>query len=201
MDIATQRRVFEPFFSTKGHGLGTGLGLSTVYGIVKQSGGYIEVQSNAGEGSSFEIFLPRVDCEVDVNDSPEALRSSGKQATILLAEDEQPVREAVKRILAGEGHRVIAATNGREALEYFTAHAQEVDVLVTDIVMPDMGGAELAKECLSQRPLLGVLYMSGYADAAVLTTDAVANRTRFIEKPFNREALLARLAELLPERG
>lgn len=201
MDIATQRRVFEPFFSTKGHGLGTGLGLSTVYGIVKQSGGYIEVQSAPGEGSTFEIFLPRVEGEADANDSPETLPRSGNQATVLLAEDEQPVREAVKRILAGEGHRVIAATNGREALEYFTAHAQEIDVLVTDIVMPEMGGAELAKECVSQRPLLGVLYMSGYADAAVITTDAVANRTRFIGKPFNREAFLARLAELLPERG
>ena len=199
MDTSTQRRVFEPFFTTKGQGLGTGLGLATVYGIVKQSGGYIDVRSNPGEGTCFEISLPRADGQLEDDTTRYAVPPMTRQATFLLAEDELPVRNAVERILTSEGHKVLLASNGREALELFTRHSREIDILLTDIVMPEMGGIELARECSSWRPSLRVLFMSGFTDVAVLRTQALADKASFIEKPFHRDALMAKIAELLPE--
>ncbi len=196
-----QERVFEPFFTTKEQGRGTGLGLSTVYGIVKQSGGYIWVDSEPGEGTRFRIYLPRVTAEP----GPRAPRPAVSQTlegteSVLLVEDELAVRVLVRRVLERAGYTVVAASNGREALELARRRDPEespFDLLLTDVVMPEMSGPELANELGAVHPGLRILYMSGYNDEAIVHHGVLEAGTALIEKPFTPEGLLRRIREAL----
>jgi len=189
----TRRHLFEPFFSTKG-GSGTGLGLATIYGIVRQSGGGIAVRSAPGAGSEFTILLPRVEEELEPAPSVATTGDAGS-GRILLVEDEASVREFARFVLEGHGYEVVEASGPREALERLGREGLEIDLLVTDVVMPRMTGPDLARELLDVRPELPVLYVSGFADATRL--DGVARPgTGFLRKPYSPEALLGALAQL-----
>jgi two-component system, cell cycle sensor histidine kinase and response regulator CckA len=198
MDEQTIARIFEPFFTTKPPGQGTGLGLSTAYGIVKQSGGYIAVDSVIGSGTTFTILLPRVFEESEVvtpaaQDAP-ATQSRG---TVLLVEDEAAVREATKRMLRKFGFTVIEAKHGRDALLLWDEHGSSVDVVLTDVVMPAMGGAELARTLRALRPDLRVVFMSGYTQGTLELSSMDETATRFLPKPFTADQLVGTLRELI----
>jgi signal transduction histidine kinase len=197
MDRATQARIFEPFFTTKENGKGTGLGLAMVYGIVKQSGGYVWVYSEPGQGTTFKIYLPRVDQSVRPihRDSvrPEDLRGTER---ILLVEDEEPVREVTARLLRRAGYTVEEHRDGNAALNAFERNSSAFDILVTDMVMPNMGGRELARRIRASRSDLPIVLMSGYTDDEELRTN-VDSRAVFIEKPFTPELLLGKVREAL----
>ena len=191
MDAETQRRVFEPFFTTKPAGQGTGLGLSTVYGIVKQSGGYIWLYSEPGLGTTFKIYLPQVD-QLPEGDPSEAFSAviSGGSETILLVEDNPALREMIRRRLEGRGYTVLLAGDGEQALALATAVSEPIHLLLTDVVMPNLGGAELAKRLGARRPGLRVLFMSGYTDGAIVQHGVLAEGVVLLEKPFSGEQLL-----------
>ncbi|HTV60231.1 MAG TPA: PAS domain S-box protein [Verrucomicrobiae bacterium] len=200
MDSETQAHIFEPFFTTKEKGKGTGLGLATVYGIVKQSGGYVWVYSEPGRGTSFKIYLPRIAEEPST--SSRDRQGEGKQLprgseTILLVEDEKGVRELTREYLQMSGYSVVEAEDGHTALELAALHAGPIHLLITDVVMPGISGRELADRIQRLRPAIKVLFMSGYTDQAVvhhgiLETDAV-----LLQKPFTITALAAKLREIL----
>jgi CheY-like chemotaxis protein len=197
MDAATQSQIFEPFFTTKGRE-GTGLGLSTVYGIVKQSGGNIEVYSEVGKGTSLKIYLPRC-AERAERDTPvrmAAILPHGR-ATVLLVDDDQPVSAAAQRTLERAGYLVLAAANGREALELAARHSGTIDLLITDLVMPEIGGRQLARELLALRPTLVVLYTSGYTAEAMNQQAVLEEGDSFLSKPFTPEGLLRRVHAVL----
>ncbi|PYX33595.1 MAG: hypothetical protein DMG80_05360, partial [Acidobacteria bacterium] len=198
MDNETQSRIFEPFFTTKEKGKGTGLGLSTVYGIVKQSGGYVFPQSEPGTGTTFYIYLPRVD------ESPEEMTPAKSQEnekggceTVLLVEDEESVRELVRETLVSRGYKVLEAENGENGLRVAEAHGVGIDILITDVVMPGMGGRELAKKLLQIRPSLGVLFLSGYTEDTILHQGALGPGTAFLQKPFTLQNLARKVREVL----
>ncbi len=200
MDDATQRRLFEPFFTTKEKGKGTGLGLSTAYGIIKQSGGDIVVYSELGVGTTVKVYLPRV------SDEPVATRSSRAPAgplvgaeTVLVVEDEEAVRNLTSRILRAAGFKVLVASNGEEALQVFERHTGDIQLLVTDVVMPRMSGRQLVARLHVARPALRVLYMSGYTDSAILQHGVLAPGTKFIGKPFNAPDLVRKAREALDD--
>jgi len=197
MEEDTQRRIFEPFFTTKQVGKGTGLGLSTAYGIVKQSGGYIKVRSSPGSGAEFLIYLPRTAAALDKITPPQHRSDVPASGTVLVVEDEAAVRQALQRILTGHGYTVVAAANGAEALELFITRKHEIDLLVTDIVMPAMDGRELARQCLALRDTLKVIYLSGYTRDSLLSQQTFEEGTEYIEKPFTRDAILERIAQVL----
>ncbi|MDQ3207906.1 MAG: PAS domain-containing protein [Gemmatimonadota bacterium] len=199
MDPATQSRIFEPFFSTKPPGSGVGLGLSTAYGIVEQSGGYITVDSAPGEGATFGLHFPTyVGTETP---EPEARSVVAGKETLLLVEDETPVRESVRRLLEWHGYTVIEARNGADALEIYEGKQQGIDLVLTDLVMPGMGGHELVERLRARRPELPVVFMSGYADKAMMSNGAVGKGTAYVEKPFTVELLMQRLREVLEVRS
>ncbi|HEU5466279.1 MAG TPA: ATP-binding protein, partial [Gemmatimonadales bacterium] len=194
MDDRVRSHLFEPFFTTKEVGKGTGLGLATVYGIVRQSGGSISVESAPGKGSTFSVFLPRVeDASFRRASLPAAVPAdSGEKrapaAQILLAEDEPRVRLLTQRVLEARGYRVLSATDGQVALELASDPALTLDLLVTDVVMPGMSGPDLARRLRESRPGLPVVYMSGYADQG-LAHEAAATGGAFLSKPFETETL------------
>jgi len=198
MDAATQARIFEPFFTTKEFGKGTGLGLATVYGVVKQSDGWIWVDSTLGSGTTFEIFLPAVkEPDPKTIEKENAGKETGGSETILVVDDEEGVREVATQYLSSHGYSVLAAESGARALELAAAHPGPIHVLVTDAAMPGMNGPALAKELLGRRPELKVLYMSGYAEDASLLEEARDRGEAFLQKPFGLDTLAQRLRELL----
>jgi len=197
MDEATQARIFEPFFTTKEKGYGTGLGLSTVYGIVKQSGGYVWVYSERGRGTRFKIYLPRVDAVAETVFAPEALASRGGAETILLVEDEDAVRALASKILETSGYRVTSARTGDEAIELARVAAEPFHLLVTDMVLPGIGGAEIAARIRERFPEIKVLYASGYSDAVILKRGRYERGAAFLEKPFSAAALSRKVREVL----
>ena len=197
MDAITQSQIFEPFFTTKGRE-GTGLGLSTVYGIVKQSGGSIEVYSELGKGTSFKIYLPRSAERVE-RDTPvrvTAIVPNGR-ATVLLVDDDQPVSAAAQRALERAGYKVLAAANGKEALEVASRHSGTIDLLITDLVMPEIGGRQLARQLVALRPALVVLFTSGYTAEAMNQQAVLEDGDSFLGKPFTPDGLLRRVHEVL----
>ena len=200
MSRETQKRVFEPFFTTKDKGKGTGLGLSTVYGIVKQSGGSIWMYSEPGCGTTFKIYLPRVDAELDEEIAPVAVTGHGGEETILLVEDEDAVREVASRVLRRNGYTVVEATNGADALRQCEERGGDFDLIVTDIVMPEMGGLELAQKVWQRRPDARILFTSGYTEDAILRPSFLEPGAAFIEKPFTPARLAQRAREVLDSR-
>ncbi|MGO9680652.1 MAG: PAS domain S-box protein [Candidatus Sulfotelmatobacter sp.] len=197
MDRETQARIFEPFFTTKEKGKGTGLGLSTVYGIIKQSGGYVFVQSELGRGTVFTIYFPRVDEPCDaVGATPVSVAAAGGSETVLLVEDEESVRQLVRETLESRGYRVLEAGNGDAALALAASHSETIHLVITDVVMPGLSGHELAQQLLSARAGLKVLYLSGYAQDAFPTPSAEAQKA-FLQKPFTLQSLARKVREIL----
>ena len=193
----TQSRIFEPFFTTKERGKGTGLGLATVYGIVRQSAGYVEVDSAPGKGTTFSVYLPKTSVATDARavPVPPAVRRS-RMETILVVDDDTAVRGVVRRILEGGGYRVLEAENGAAAIEIANT-GDGIGVLVTDMVMPEMGGRELALAIRGSHPDIAVLLMSGYTNAPSLRTEIDDTGFAFLEKPFTSSVLLQAVADLL----
>ncbi|MGV3720905.1 MAG: PAS domain-containing protein, partial [Actinomycetota bacterium] len=188
--------LFEPFFTTKAQGEGTGLGLATVYGILEQCGGAVDVESRPGVGTTFRIYLPRVDTASSADDATEATVAPGSE-TILLVEDEVMVRNLVSAVLLGAGYNVLVASNADEALQLSETHGEALELLVTDVVMPGRSGRELA-DCLSARfPKLRTLFMSGYTDDAVVRHGVASTDCHFIAKPFTAAALARKVRQAL----
>ncbi len=198
MDAVTRARVFEPFFTTKEKGKGTGLGLSTVYGVVKQSGGYIEVMSEPGSGATFKIYLPKVEESPDPPKHPADLPASlhGTE-TVLLVEDELSLRKLSRHLLELCGYDVLEADSGAEALKISQMHKQTIHLLLTDVVMPGMSGRVLADQLVNQRPETRVVYMSGYTGQTVGEHGVLAEGSFFLPKPFTRETLARKVREAL----
>jgi two-component system cell cycle sensor histidine kinase/response regulator CckA len=198
MDAQTLLHIFEPFFTTKDVGKGSGLGLATVYGIVKQSGGFVRASSAVGAGTEFEIFLPRVSEPVrDSRDAPvHANGTSGE--TILVAEDEPAVRALTCRILRKRGYHVLEAKDGTEAVEVASSYEGTINLLVTDVIMPNVGGRELSERLARMRPQVKVLFMSGYTDDQLLQRGVLQSGSgNFLEKPFTPDALARKVREVL----
>jgi signal transduction histidine kinase/CheY-like chemotaxis protein len=201
MDRATQRRIFEPFFTTKELGKGTGLGLSIVFGIVQQSGGHIWVYSEPGRGTTFKVYFPRVVDPAEsesVRAAPQVSLERGSE-TVLLVEDEDQVRQLVCDILRGDGYRVLAAAGPLEALELAKDHHGSVDLLLADVVMPQMNGRELADRLKPLRPEMRVLFISGYTGNVVVHHGVLDEGVAFLQKPIVPDALLRRLRDVLTE--
>jgi PAS domain S-box-containing protein len=200
MDQATMSRIFEPFFTTKDVDKGTGLGLSTVYGIVKQSGGEVLVDSEVGHWTRFRVYLPRVDETATVaRPAPRRPEVSRGSETVLLVEDEPEVRELAHEILSMSGYTVLVAADGAEALRIGAGHPSPIALVVTDVIMPQMGGASLGHEMRALRPETRILYMSGYTDDAVGRHGILGGDTRLLQKPFTAETLTGKVREMLDE--
>jgi signal transduction histidine kinase/ActR/RegA family two-component response regulator len=201
MDAETRARAFEPFFTTKAMGRGTGLGLSTVYGIVRQSGGHIRLDSSPGGGTTIAIWLPHHDAPapVHVPPPPRESRSPGK-ATILLVEDEILIRLAIRRILTSHGHEVIEAADGEAALAVLARRSARIDLVISDLVMPRMGGRELGENLRARGHLAPLLFMSGYTGDFATRQSLLDANAEFIEKPFSPDALMDKVDELLARR-
>ena len=200
MDARTQAYMFEPFFTTKEAGKGTGLGLSIVYSIVKQHGGWIDVYSEVGQGTTFRIYLPLVGQALEETLFDEPVPVAKRAGTVLLVEDQAPVRILSEDVLAEAGHRVLSAGNGAEAARLADQFEEPIDLLITDVVMPEMSGPELAQRLSRTRPGMGVLYVSGYTDHTLLHRGVIEEGTAFLAKPFPPEVLVARVSELLAAR-
>jgi CheY-like chemotaxis protein len=204
MPPEVQAHIFEPFFTTKEQGKGTGLGMATAYGIVKQSGGYIEVDSEPGRGTAIKIYLPRVAGAPETVERglTAGLPLKGTE-TILLVEDEEAVRELARDILQRHGYTVLEAGNGGEALLACERHQGPIPFLLTDVVMPQMSGPQLAERLLPLHPEMKVLYMSGYTDDAVIRHGVMDAGIAFIQKPFTPATLTRAVREMLdmPRRG
>ena len=190
-------RIFEPFFTTKPEGQGTGLGLATVYGIVKQSGGQVFVDSTPGEGATFRIYLPRVDRPHEAASVAAAEEAPGGTETVLLAEDTESLRDMIRETLEERGYRIIAAKDGVEALALARAFGGEIDLLLTDVIMPNMGGAELAAALVGLRPGTRVAFMSGYTDGALSRHGVLGEGVLLMEKPFTTDRLARVVREAL----
>jgi len=202
MDKETQLRIFEPFFTTKEKGKGTGLGLSTVYGIIKQSGGYVLVESEPRQGTTFRIYLPRVEDALEATGPVGASRSqAGGSETVLLVEDEESVRQLVRETLELKGYKVLEADNVEAALQIVSGYSGKIDMLITDVVMPGMSGRELSARLCASCPQTKVLYLSGYTEDAIVHEGVIDPDTAFLQKPFTLQALSRKVREVLGERG
>ena len=200
IDRAVQARLFEPFFTTKEFGKGTGLGLATAYGIVKQSGGYIWVYSEPGRGATFKVYLPRVEPAGEPIAVPQApARALGGTETILLAEDEAAVRNLARRVLEKHGYKLLLAATGRDGVRLAEQHGSPIDLLVTDVVMPEMGGRELAQRLTTRQPSLKVLFLSGYTDDAIVHHGVLDAGVAFLQKPFKPDELVRKIREVLDD--
>jgi PAS domain S-box-containing protein len=201
IDPTVMPRIFEPFFTTKGPGQGTGLGLSTVYGIAKQSGGAVNVRSQMGRGTTFDIFFPAApESRASVSTPSAGVNALAGSETILLVEDSEPVRAITERVLRSQGYRVLTASTGPEALQVSRAHDGRIDLLLTDVVMPRMSGRELSETLLRDRPSIRTLYMSGYTDDVIIRKGLSVPGAAFLEKPFTSAALAQRVRHLLDEQ-
>ncbi len=201
MDPQTRGRIFEPFFTTKEKGKGTGLGLSTVYGIVKQSGGYIWVYSEPGHGTTFKVYLPHVDAPVDaVTAPPEPAGTLAGTETILLAEDDEILRPLARGLLQRLGYTVLAGGSAEEALALAHAHGGQIHLLIADVVMPGESGRQLARRLVEVRPDMRVLYMSGYTDDAIVHHGMLEAGLNYLQKPFTPAVLARRVREVLDAR-
>jgi two-component system cell cycle sensor histidine kinase/response regulator CckA len=197
IDPSAQPKIFEPFFTTKQGGGGRGLGLSTVYGIVEQSGGRIGVESAPGQGATFTIYFPRYwGAEAPIGVAQQRMPEVGTE-TLLLVEDEAAVRASVRRLLEWHGYTVLEARNGTDALKVYESHPGKIDLVLTDVLMPEMGGHELVERLRARQPELRVLFMSGYSERALTSNSAVSAGTGYLEKPFTVETLMRRLREVL----
>ena len=196
MDAETQSHMFEPFFTTKVPGKGTGLGLATVYGILQQSGGSIEVESSVGQGTTFRIYFPMMEEVAQPVWRSPSEAPPHRPATILLAEDETPVRDLVSRMLAHEGHTVLEASNGQDALRLCEKHPARIDLLLSDVVMPGMSGPELVARVSALRPQIKSLYMSGYADETVIR-HGLLEGANVVKKPFTKADLITTIQHVL----
>jgi PAS domain S-box-containing protein len=198
MDKATLSRIFEPFFTTKEAGKGTGLGLATVYGIVQQSGGHIWVYSEAGQGTTFKVYLPAAEHKMGSRSSTagEAVVPKRQGTTILLVEDDEIMRSLTRKLLRDQGYTVIEASNGKAALEWAESHLGETDLLLTDVVMPIMNGPELAERMTGSHPALKIVFMSGYT-GELMGSSNILKHGILLEKPFTRTALLSTLHKTL----
>jgi two-component system cell cycle sensor histidine kinase/response regulator CckA len=198
MDAELQSHIFEPFFTTKEKGKGTGLGLATAYGVIKQSGGYIWVDSEVGKGTTFRIYLPQV---TEIIEAPAETKPVEnvvtERGTILVVEDEASLRKLTKKTLTEAGHKVFEAADPVEALEVSRQTKEHIDLLLTDVIMPGMSGKKLADTMLLERPGIGVLYMSGYTDGEIATHGVVEQGTAILRKPFMRDELTRRVEEAL----
>jgi two-component system, cell cycle sensor histidine kinase and response regulator CckA len=197
MDKETRARMFEPFFTTKEHGRGIGLGLSTVYGIVRQSGGAIDVVSELGSGTRLTVFLPRVHEVISIAPSVGVPELSGGSETILLVEDDGGVRQATRKILVGLGYRLLEAAHPTDAIELVKVYVGPIDLLISDLIMPGKSGRELAEVLKGLRPGLRVLHMSGYSDELAIQQGMLGRGTAFIQKPFANAALANKVRALL----
>jgi len=197
MDAATQARIFEPFFTTKEAGKGTGLGLATAYGIVKQSGGYIWVYSELGRGATFKIYLPRVDAPTEAVVAPPELGSVAGTETVLLAEDDALLLPLARDVLKRLGYTVLEARTPADAVAVAQAHSGVIHLLVSDVVMPGESGLQLARRLLEVRPDVRVLYISGYSDEAVVRHGLLDPGTTFLQKPFTPATLARKVREVL----
>lgn len=198
MSEAIQCKIFEPFFTTKEMGKGTGLGLSTVYGVVKQSGGYIWVYSEIGKGTTFKVYFPAVlDAGRDaIHPAPAEAVTSGTE-TVLLVEDKESLLSVAKEYLTGKGYTVLDAANGAAALDVGQAHNGQIDILVTDVIMPKLGGSELVKQIHKVRPNLKVIYVSGYTEDTIGHHGVLDEGVNFVQKPYSLEGLAKRIREVL----
>jgi CheY-like chemotaxis protein len=198
MTSEVQQRLFDPFFTTKDQGRGTGLGLSTVYGIVKQSGGEIYVYSEIGEGSTFKAYFPRFTSTAEARTEeirhPEACRGT---ETVLVVEDDLNLRQLVARVLGDCGYTVLAASGGVEALAFAKDPGTVIDAVITDVVMPGMNGRELVEKLIEARPGMGSLLMSGYTDDDVLRRGVLHGETAFLQKPFTPDQLARKIRNVL----
>jgi len=204
MDAKTRSRLFEPFFTTKGPGKGTGLGLSTVYGIVKQSGGYVWVYSEPRRGATFKIYLPRVDrpAETLASERLDLVFDRGTE-TVVLVEDDNSLRALTAQLLRGAGYTVLEAADGKAALEIANGHLSSIDMVLTDVIMPGMSGGELIVRLRNLRPerKLAVLFMSGYAGDFISRAGVPESDAYVLHKPFTRRSLLTKLRSVLDETG
>ena len=197
MDETTQARLFEPFFTTKASGRGTGLGLSTVFGIVKQSGGNLDVYSVPGRGTSVKIYLPRVDAPAVVEAESAGPSVARGTETVLLVEDDEMVRRLVRESLVHAGYKVMDASDPLEARRISEKYRRAIQLMITDVVMPKLSGRELAAEIQERRPAMKVLYISGYTDHAIVNAGILHKEVAFLQKPFTPAALARKVREVL----
>jgi two-component system, cell cycle sensor histidine kinase and response regulator CckA len=201
MDEQTKTHVFEPFFTTKEMGRGTGLGLATVYGVVKQSGGAVSVYSEPGHGTTFKVYLPRISQVVEHHLTPiVSAPVAGGTETILLVEDEEKVRTLARAVLQSGGYQVLEACHGHDAVQIAERHVGRINLLLTDVVMPKLGGRGLAEHLRPAHPNLAVLFMSGYTDDHVIRHGILEAETAFLQKPFSPTGLLAKVREVLDDQ-